>query len=178
MSHRVLVVALVLLLPAWAATPSKKKKPAKPATNTNRVLASRIDKLLDEGVAAQAHWGVLVVDLKDGRVVYARNEHRLFAPASNTKLFTTATALETLGPGYKFRTTLESVAPPNAQGEIAGDLVLVGRGDPNLSHRVLPFHEKTEVTGPPTVALDRFADQLAASGGRTIAGDVIGDDTY
>jgi D-alanyl-D-alanine carboxypeptidase/D-alanyl-D-alanine-endopeptidase (penicillin-binding protein 4) len=157
------------------ATPQK--KPAKPVPRTPK-LAEIIDQLLDEGASARANWGVLVVDLKDGRTVYARNEHRLFAPASNTKLFTTATALETLGPKFQERTTVEAAAPPNAQGEIAGDLVLVGRGDPNLSPRVLPYQTRSEFAGSPVVALDRLADQLAAAGIHAVNGDVIGDDTY
>ena len=45
-----------------------------------------------------------------------------FAPASNTKLYTTATALETLGPSYKFHTTVEAAAPPSADGALSGDL--------------------------------------------------------
>src|SRR5258708_12566147 len=132
MTKKFLIVTLAFLLPAWAEAPSRGKKPA--SKPLNKVLAARIDKLLDEGVAAQGHWGVLVVDLKDGRVVYARNEHRLFAPASNTKLFTTATALETLGPGFKFRTTLESAAPPTAQRQLTRNSFLAARGDPTPSH--------------------------------------------
>ena len=172
---RRLPLVLLLLVCSTLATPQK--KPAKHAARTPK-LAEIIDQLLDDGAAARANWGVLVVDLKDGRTVYARNEHRLFAPASNTKLFTTAAAPETLGPKFQERTTVEAAAPPNTQGEIDGDLVLVGRGDPNLSPRVLPYQTRTEVSGSPVVALDRLADQLAAAGIHAVHGDVIGDDTY
>src|SRR5258708_4016104 len=170
------------LLQGIAQTTKKKSSERKPAakvlTLAARMLSARIDKLLDDGPAAQVHWGILAVDLKDGRVVFARNEHRLFAPASNTKLFTTATALETLGPAYKFRTTIEAAAPPSPGGQVTGDLVLVGRGDPNLSPRVLPYSVRTEMQGAPTIALDKLADQLVAAGVHAITGDVIGDDTY
>jgi D-alanyl-D-alanine carboxypeptidase/D-alanyl-D-alanine-endopeptidase (penicillin-binding protein 4) len=160
------VCCFVLSLSLLAAAPPNKS-----------ALAARIDKLLDEGPAAQAHWGVLAVDLKDGRVVFARNEHKLFAPASNTKLFTTAAALETLGPKFTFRTTVEAAAPP-AEGQVAGDLVLVGRGDPNLSPRVVPYPGRAEYSGAPTIAIDKLADQLFAAGLRSVGGDVVGDDTY
>jgi D-alanyl-D-alanine carboxypeptidase len=73
---------------------------------------------------------------------------------------------------------VEAPSPPNAQGEITGDLVLVGRGDPNLSPRVMPYQTRSEFSGSPTVALDRLADQLAAAGVHAVNGDVIGDDTY
>ncbi len=174
----VFVTALILLLLAASAAQKKKAAPAKAAKPESPALATAIDKLLDDGGAARAHWGVLVVDLQDGHVVYARNEHRLFAPASNTKLFTTAAALEKLGPKFQERTTVEAAGPPNANGQIDGDLVLVGRGDPNLSPRVFPFQTRSEFSGAATVALDRLADQLAASGIHAVNGDVIGDDTY
>jgi D-alanyl-D-alanine carboxypeptidase/D-alanyl-D-alanine-endopeptidase (penicillin-binding protein 4) len=174
MTRKLAVVLLLLVLSALAAA---QKKPARSAPRPTK-LAALIDKLLDDGGAARANWGVLVVDLKDGRTVYARNEHRLFAPASNTKLFTTAAALETLGPKFQERTTVEAAAPPNSQGEVAGDLVLVGRGDPNLSPRVMPYQTRSEFSGSPVVALDRLADQLAAAGVHAVSGDVIGDDTY
>src|SRR5207245_9525174 len=63
----------------------------------------------------------------------------LMQPASNAKLFTTAAALAIAGPDYRFQTTVESSLPVDRDGRVAGDLSLVGRGDPNLSSRVLPF---------------------------------------
>jgi serine-type D-Ala-D-Ala carboxypeptidase/endopeptidase (penicillin-binding protein 4) len=190
MTRKLPVILLLLVFPALGLGQAKRstgpdpapaanatKKPAKPAARPSK-LATVIDGILDDGGSARANWGVLVVDLKDGRTVYARNDHRLFAPASNTKLFTTATALETLGPQFRTRTTVEAATPPDAQGGIAGDLVLVGRGDPNLSPRVLPYQTRTETFGSPVVALDRLADQLADAGVHTVTGDVIGDDTY
>ncbi len=140
------------------------------APKKKSALAARIDALLDDGLSANAFWGVLVVDAKTGRVVYARNEHHMFAPASNTKLFTTATALETFGPKFTTRTTIE-MSP-------RGDLVLVGRGDANLSPRVFPFDKKSEFSGATTVALDKLADQVVAAGVKSVPGDVIGDDSY
>jgi len=150
---------------------------AQPNKSHKSPLATRIDKLLDEGQSAQAHWGVLVADLKDARVVFARNEHKLFAPASNTKLFTTAAALETLGPKFTFRTTVEA-ATPLTEGQVAGDLVLVGRGDPNLSPRVVPYPGRSEYSASPMIAIDKLADQLFAAGLRSVSGDIVGDDTY
>ena len=44
------------------------------------------------------HWGVLVIDRKTGQTIYEHNADRFFAPASVTKLFSTAAALVELGP--------------------------------------------------------------------------------
>ena len=68
--------------------------------------------------------------------------------------------------------------PPDSKGRLAGDIYLVGRGDPNLSARVLPFKDKTELQGSTTQALEDLADQVVKSGVKQVDGDVIGDDTY
>jgi serine-type D-Ala-D-Ala carboxypeptidase/endopeptidase (penicillin-binding protein 4) len=59
-----------------------------------------------------------------------------------------------------------------------GDLLLVGRGDPNLSGRVLPYNRKTERTIPSLKLLEDLADQVVQKGVKQIDGDVIGDDSY
>jgi D-alanyl-D-alanine carboxypeptidase/D-alanyl-D-alanine-endopeptidase (penicillin-binding protein 4) len=56
--------------------------------------------------------------------------------------------------------------------------VIVGRGDPNISGRTLPYALKTQRTPPHTQILEEMADQVARSGLKTVDGDVIGDDTY
>jgi len=99
-------------------------------------------------------------------------------PASNTKLFATSAAFALIGPDYKFQTTVEASAAPDSKGRIVGDIVLVGRGDPNLSARVLPFKDRTELQGSTTQALEDMADQVAKAGVKQVDGDVIGDDTY
>ncbi|MGK7929913.1 MAG: D-alanyl-D-alanine carboxypeptidase [Microcystaceae cyanobacterium] len=50
------------------------------------------------------HWGVLVESLETGQVFYSHNADKYFIPASNTKLFTTAAALQRLNPNGKIRT--------------------------------------------------------------------------
>ena len=79
-----------------------------------------------------------MVELESGKLLYERDADHLFIPASNMKMFTTAAALEKLGPDYIFHTTVESDAAPDAQGRV-GDLYLVGRGDPNLGVRTFPY---------------------------------------
>ncbi len=72
-----------------------------------------------------------------GQTLYEKNAISYFVPASNMKLLTTALALDTLGTDYRFRTTLETNGKL-ARGILKGDLILVGRGDPNLSNRKFP----------------------------------------
>jgi D-alanyl-D-alanine carboxypeptidase/D-alanyl-D-alanine-endopeptidase (penicillin-binding protein 4) len=94
------------------------------------------------------------------------------------KLFTTALALAKLGPDYKFHTTLETRGTISPDGTLSGDVVLVGRGDPNLSNRKFPYELKEEFDGPPEKVLAELAGALVARGVKEISGDVVGDDSY
>ena len=141
-------------------------------------VAQAINRLLATDPAfSRAHIGISVVRLSDGAPLYAMNDGQLFVPASNTKLLTTAAGFALLGTDWKTRTTVESIAV-RAKNELQGDLVLVGRGDPNLSGRVLPYNGKTERTEPPLLPLESLADQIAESGIERVKGDIIGDDTW
>ena len=131
---------------------------------------------IDEAIANasdidRAFFGLRIVSLADGRVLYERNSNKLFAPASNTKLFTTALALMTLGPDYRFTTSVL------ADG---GDLVLVGGGDPSLSPRRYPYEKPAPHARPAPfetiAAIEDLADQVVAKGVRQVRGDIVGDD--
>ncbi len=141
-------------------------------------FADRVQAALGSSGNDKAYWGLIISDADSGDVLYSLNAGRYFTPASNAKLFTTAMAVATLGPDFRIRTTVESVGQPNSSGHLEGDLVLVGRGDANLSNRVLPFFEHAEHNGPPEKALADLADQVVAAGVKQISGDIIADDSY
>jgi D-alanyl-D-alanine carboxypeptidase/D-alanyl-D-alanine-endopeptidase (penicillin-binding protein 4) len=141
-------------------------------------LQERIDRILAQPDVARGFWGIEVVSLPKGNVLYARNDHKLFTPASNTKLFTTATALALIGPDYRFRTTVETTGSLDKYGRLTGDLVVVGRGDPNLSGRVLPYNLHTERDSQPIKVLTDLADDLVRKGLKFVDGDVVADDSY
>ena len=163
-------LALVLSLQLSAAGA---KKPA-----PKKDLAKEITAVLSQPPLDRAHWGIDVVDLDTGKALYSQNAEQLFLPASNTKLFTTAAALAIAGPDYRFRTTVEAEGRIDGHGRLLGDLVIVGRGDPNISGRTLPYALKTQRTPPHTQILEEMADQVARSGLKMVDGDLIGDDTY
>ena len=141
-------------------------------------FGARVESILSGEQTAKGEWGILVVDEKSGRVLFEQNADRYFVPASNMKLFTTAFALATLGPEYRFRTTLEAQAAISAEGKIEGPVYLVGRGDPNISNRKFPFDGKEEFDGAPEKIITELVDQLVAAGVKEIAGDIVGDDSY
>jgi len=148
------------------------------AAAENKALASKIEKILSEPDISRGIWGIEVVSMTSGKPLYAYNEEKLFTPASNTKLFTTAAALALIGPDYKFKTTVESLGTIDKYGRLTSDLVLVGRGDPNISGRVLPYNLRTERKLPPTQVLERLADELVQKGLKFVDGDIVADDTY
>jgi serine-type D-Ala-D-Ala carboxypeptidase/endopeptidase (penicillin-binding protein 4) len=155
----------------------REERPSKRAAEAAR-FGALAETLLAAGPSGKGDWGLLIVDAQTGDTLFEKNADSYFVPASNMKLFTTALALAKLGPDYKFHTTLETRGTISTDGKLTGDVVLVGRGDPNLSNRKFPFELKEEFDGPPEKALAELADALVARGVKEISGDVVGDDSY
>jgi D-alanyl-D-alanine carboxypeptidase/D-alanyl-D-alanine-endopeptidase (penicillin-binding protein 4) len=141
-------------------------------------LQKRLDRRLDAPPFDRSLWGVAVVDHK-GKLLYGRNERRLFTPASNTKLVVTAVASALLPPDYTVRTSVYAAGPVVA-GVLRGDLVLYGRGDPTFSRRC--YATDTLAQGvcekDPFARLRLLADTLKARGVRQVQGDVVGDGSW
>jgi D-alanyl-D-alanine carboxypeptidase/D-alanyl-D-alanine-endopeptidase (penicillin-binding protein 4) len=140
-------------------------------------LAILVNRLLAEPDIANSHWGISVTTL-EGKQVFALNDGQLFEPASNAKMFTTATAAALLPLSLTYTTNVVAEGAIDSAGALHGDIAILGVGDPNISGRALPYSAKTERPNPPLAALEAMADQVAASGVKQIDGDVIGDDTW
>jgi serine-type D-Ala-D-Ala carboxypeptidase/endopeptidase (penicillin-binding protein 4) len=170
-------VALWLLLAAHVFAADSTRTPHKKPDESKK-LSRAIEQILSEPDVAQGFWGIDVVALGRGNHIYALNENKLFTPASNTKLFTTAAVFGLIGPDYHFKTTIESLGTLDKYGRLNSDLVIVGRGDPNLSGRTLPYYLHTQRTTPPLQVLIELADQLVQKGLKYVDGDVVADDSY
>src|SRR3990172_5012854 len=171
---RILRASLLLaaiLLPSGGAR-------AQQLRGSQRRLGQQILALLEAEGARQAHWGIEIVSLKDGKELVGWNEDKLFVPASTAKLFVAATAITRLGPDFRYLTTVESAQSVGEAGRLPGDLVLVGRGDPNLSGRLLPYNGRTQRPDSPTKDYEDLAAQIAAKGVRTVEGNLVADDSY
>ena len=172
-----IALTLLFLLLASSAFSAEGAKP-KPAKPNLGALTRRIDEILAQPDVSRGFWGIEVVSLKDGTVLYSQNDDKLFTPASNTKLFTTAAATALIGPDYKFNTTVETDGSIDRYGRLTGNLFLVGRGDPNISGRTLPYYLRTERKDPAMKVLEDLADQVVKSGIKYIDGDIVGDDSW
>ncbi|MDQ2914790.1 MAG: D-alanyl-D-alanine carboxypeptidase/D-alanyl-D-alanine-endopeptidase, partial [Chloroflexota bacterium] len=114
-----------------------------------------------------AQWGVLIVNPRTADTLYSKNAGKLFMPASNMKIITSAAALTLLGPEYTYKTTFLT------NGEVRnslldGDLLVIGRGDPTISDRMRVLA---------TTVMDALADSVRAHGIRQIGGSIarVGD---
>lgn len=169
---------LLLFIGGCLAAVSLRGAPPARASEVARFRES-VRRVLSKREARGADWGILVADQRTGRTLYAHDASRFFTPASNAKLFTSSLALAVLGPDYRWHTTLETSGHVAADGTLEGNLVLVGRGDPNLSNRVFPYNGVKEQTdGPPEVVIANLVAQLAAKGIKRIHGDAVADDSY
>lgn len=182
MSTVIFAITLAMLIPAAGVvrTRARTMSASHPAAQSGGVsqFISRVNAALAEAHAQKAFWGILVADRDTGKTLYELNADHFFAPASNVKLFTTSLALATLGPDHRYRTTLESKSALSSDGQLAGDLILVGRGDPDLSNRQFPFEPKAERDGTPEKVLAELADAAVAKGLKEVDGDIVADDTY
>jgi D-alanyl-D-alanine carboxypeptidase/D-alanyl-D-alanine-endopeptidase (penicillin-binding protein 4) len=171
------------LPPGWGlalAQPAASRQASSTTPRTVEELRGQISEWIEHPRFAGARWGMLIQTV-DGQTLFSRDADRTFMPASNMKLYTTAAALDILGPEARIRTSVWATRRPTRNGLLVGDLVFQGRGDPNLSPR---FQEGS----PPNYndlpvasripAIEALADQLAARGIRTIRGNLIADDSY
>ena len=128
-------------------------------------LQSRIDRIINEDGVQAAFWGIYVQDVESGDVLYSHDGRKTFIPASNQKLFVSATALDALGSTYRYRTALYFDGTVR-DDVLEGDLILRGSGDPT-------FGSVFAEGGDP---LRLWARRLAEMGVSRIEGRIVGDD--
>lgn len=123
---------------------------------------------ISKGPAARASWGVYAIDAASGKELATVNSERLFLPASNRKIISTALALEMMGgPTATVETIVHSTAPPSG-GTVSGDLVVKAVGDPSWVPELLGGRSGR------SVLLD-LARQVAAAGVSDVTGDLVID---
>ena len=127
------------------------------------------DSFMSDSLLNGAFVGIAVKDLTTDSVIYDYNADKRFSTASNLKLFTSAAALELLDPDYRFVTSFYADGRVVSKGELKGNLVIVGGGDPLISGR---FRDSL------TEVLVYWCDSLQAREINKIHGDIIVDNSF
>ncbi|HEV8218281.1 MAG TPA: D-alanyl-D-alanine carboxypeptidase, partial [Gemmatimonadaceae bacterium] len=161
--HNVRAFVVSILVLACHQPAAVAPRPGSISTGRDASLRTFIDSLADAPEFSNAHWGILVVDPERGDTLYSRNAGKLFMPASNMKILTSATALTQLGADYRYRTTFAARGPVSG-GTLTGDLVVIGRGDPSVSDHML--HDAM-------LPLRAIADSIVARGIHHVTGRVV-----
>jgi D-alanyl-D-alanine carboxypeptidase/D-alanyl-D-alanine-endopeptidase (penicillin-binding protein 4) len=125
-------------------------------------MCAEINEQIDKSAYSNAHWGVIAVSLKDGRVVCSRDGRKLFNPASIQKTLTSIVALDKLGRDYRWKTSVLGTNSIDPNGILNGNLILRGEGAPDFDNS----------------ALENLVEQLQAKGLKRVAGNIIGDSSY
>lgn len=142
---------------------------SKPARSVAE-LQAQIGKHVRQTRFAGALWGVKVASLATGKVLFEEHANRLLSPASNSKLYTAAMALDRLGGDYRIVTPIVATAKPEPDGTLRGDVIVSGRGDPswNSGSARKKFDE----------VIEPFAATIAGAGVKRVTGDLVADATY
>lgn len=158
--------SLLIVLSAWslpgpsAAQPAEDAPPPPAAVGRgDPALVEAIRPILAEKAIAGARISILVERADGGEPLYAVNPDLRLHPASNTKLVTTAAALELLGPAFRWRTDLAATGYEKGTAET---LYLIGGGDPRFVSE----------------SLWKLVDDARFEGLEAVTGDLVVDDGY
>ncbi len=139
-----------------------------PATTAE--LQQRFADFVAQPKYAAALWGIKVISLDSGQVLFEHNSQKLLSPASNTKLCTAALALDRLGPDARIKTSLYAKSKPDASGTLDSDLIIYGRGDPCINSRISG--------GDLARAVTPLAVALTNAGVKRVTGRLIADTSF
>ena len=134
----------------------------------NNLLAEEPDKIIKEidelilDIPAGTKMAIMIYNPLTQDTLVSINHTETMIPASNTKLFTTAAALELLGGDYLLSTKILADDDDISDGTIEGNIYIQGFGNPTFT----------------TEDLEELINQLYQSGLRKVTGNVVGDDTY
>ena len=122
-------------------------------TKINKILAS---------LTANTISGIIVYNPLTQDTIFSVNEKRQMTPASLTKLFTTAVALNIMGEEHQLSTKLFTDDMNLSDKVVNGNLYIKGYGNPTFSD----------------FDLQGMINELISKGIEKITGNIIGDDTY
>jgi serine-type D-Ala-D-Ala carboxypeptidase/endopeptidase (penicillin-binding protein 4) len=161
--------ALTLAAACLAAALCAITPTASAATPLKRLRSQLTAALSGQG----GHVGVLVEDVSSGAVLYSRAPTVTRPPASVEKLYTTAAAINLLGPSTRFPTEVAGTGKLEHGGVWHGNLYLRGGGDPTFGDGT--WNRDYASGYGPTAA--EIVTQLRKAGIRRVTGHIYADET-
>jgi D-alanyl-D-alanine carboxypeptidase/D-alanyl-D-alanine-endopeptidase (penicillin-binding protein 4) len=184
---RISALAVSLLLVCSATGSASAQHLADPAN-----VPSDIKAIMDKPHYKGAIWGLRVVDVGTGQPLVDFEPRHQFFIGSVRKVFTVGELLNQVGPDHTFNTPVYRHGLINERGILHGDLILVASGDLTMGGRTNPDgsiavsdfdHNEAnslgnaQLTAPdPLAGYAALAHQIAASGIKEVAGDIVIDD--
>jgi D-alanyl-D-alanine carboxypeptidase/D-alanyl-D-alanine-endopeptidase (penicillin-binding protein 4) len=159
----------LLVTALFVAVSLQAQKSAPEKVDNVAAFQAQIKAHIDQQKFEHCMWGVKVVSLETGKVLFDRNGEKLMKPASNTKMYTGSLALDRLGPDFHIKTSFYAQSKLD-DGVVHGDLIVYGRGDPTMSWR---FNNNDY-----SKALQPVVDAFVAAGVKRVEGNLIGDESY
>ena len=167
--------------------------PAALALRRSGTLSPELDAIVRSPRYVSARWGLEVVDLESGEVIYELDPTEKFLTGSTAKIFSVTAALATFGADYRFETPVVHTGKQGADGVLAGDLILRAAGDLTLGGRTradgtvdIPIFDHYDANVLPGMAtltpedplagLDELARKVRAAGVVRVTGEVLVDD--
>jgi serine-type D-Ala-D-Ala carboxypeptidase/endopeptidase (penicillin-binding protein 4) len=125
------------------------------------LFQKKVKNILSSSCLRKNNFGIKIYSLDRGESLFELRADKLFVPASNLKVLTTAVALQTLGPNYRFPTQLYTDGTLK-DGVLNGNLYIKGNGDPKFV----------------TEQMWLLVNELKNIPVREITGNIIGDDSF
>ncbi len=122
--------------------------------------------------------GYMLYDIDAKQVIVSANRTDPFIPASTTKLFTAAAALDILGADYRFETTVHMSGKAD-RGVLRGDICITGGGDPSLTaDHLAEMADALRKTGITSVNGRYYYDESAFPRSDTVEETMDSDASY
>ncbi len=167
-------------------------RPPVAAAHNGDDLPDAITAVMGKPRYADATWSLLVVDVDSGESLIELNPDLMSFTGSVRKLYSVGLALRELGPEHRFTTPVYRTGEIDADGTLAGDLILAAAGDLTFGGRLEADGEVeftdfdhndannlgTAILTPqdPLFGLDSLAAKVRDAGITSVAGDVVVDD--
>ena len=129
-------------------------------------LQSKAESLAQDPVFSHASVGICVRNAT-GSTLAEVNGGKMLVPASNMKLISTGVALHSLGPDYKYHTSIQYDGAIK-NGTLHGNLYIVGEGDPTLG-------SKDSIAVNLNSVFAQWKKAIRNAGIKVIEGCVVGD---